>query len=114
MLPSKYQLLLNALVQGWTAAAATQPPLCRPICAACCFPLCTLVQGWAAAAATRPPTLPAKSHCMLLPPVYPGAGLGGGSGNAATTLWAANELCGRPASNEELLEVSSHSYFVFF
>ncbi|KAI7843240.1 hypothetical protein COHA_003074 [Chlorella ohadii] len=35
-----------------------------------------------------------------------GAGLGGGSGNAATTLWAANELCGRPASNEELLEWS--------
>lgn len=35
------------------------------------------------------------------------AGLGGGSGNAATTLWAANELCGRPASNAELLEVSS-------
>lgn len=32
-----------------------------------------------------------------------GAGLGGGSGNAATTLWAANELCGRPASVEELL-----------
>ena len=35
-----------------------------------------------------------------------GAGLGGGSGNAATTLWAANELCGRPASAEELLEWS--------
>lgn len=35
-----------------------------------------------------------------------GAGLGGGSGNAATTLWAANELCGRPASCEELLEWS--------
>jgi 4-diphosphocytidyl-2-C-methyl-D-erythritol kinase len=24
-----------------------------------------------------------------------GAGLGGGSGNAATAMWAANELCGR-------------------
>jgi 4-diphosphocytidyl-2-C-methyl-D-erythritol kinase len=35
-----------------------------------------------------------------------GAGLGGGSGNAATTLWAANELCGRPASVEELLQWS--------
>ncbi|GAX78386.1 hypothetical protein CEUSTIGMA_g5828.t1 [Chlamydomonas eustigma] len=35
-----------------------------------------------------------------------GAGLGGGSGNAATTLWAANELTGRPASNEKLLEWS--------
>lgn len=40
-------------------------------------------------------------HCSLVPCT----GLGGGSGNAATTLWAANELCGRPASNEELLEV---------
>lgn len=33
-----------------------------------------------------------------------GAGLGGGSGNAATTLWAANELASRPASESELLE----------
>jgi len=32
-----------------------------------------------------------------------GAGLGGGSGNAATALWAANELCGRPASEADLL-----------
>lgn len=30
------------------------------------------------------------------------AGLGGGSGNAATTLWALNELFGRPASLETL------------
>ncbi|GBF90380.1 4-diphosphocytidyl-2-C-methyl-D-erythritol kinase [Raphidocelis subcapitata] len=35
-----------------------------------------------------------------------GAGLGGGSGNAATTLWAANELAGRPASDAQLLEWS--------
>lgn len=35
-----------------------------------------------------------------------GAGMGGGSGNAATTLWAANELCGRPASVAQLLEWS--------
>ncbi|KIY94983.1 diphosphocytidyl-2-C-methyl-D-erythritol kinase [Monoraphidium neglectum] len=35
-----------------------------------------------------------------------GAGLGGGSGNAATTLWAANELCGRPATDAQLLEWS--------
>ncbi|GMH44483.1 hypothetical protein BSKO_12435 [Bryopsis sp. KO-2023] len=35
-----------------------------------------------------------------------GAGLGGGSGNAATALWAANELCGRPATNQELLDWS--------
>lgn len=32
-----------------------------------------------------------------------GAGLGGGSGNAATTLYAANKLMGEPATNEELL-----------
>ena len=35
-----------------------------------------------------------------------GAGLGGGSGNAATTLWAANEMTGRPASNSDLLKWS--------
>lgn len=32
------------------------------------------------------------------------AGLGGGSGNAATTLWAMNELCGFPVSEENLLQ----------
>jgi 4-diphosphocytidyl-2-C-methyl-D-erythritol kinase len=32
-----------------------------------------------------------------------GAGLGGGSGNAATTLYAANTLLGSPASNADLL-----------
>ena len=32
-----------------------------------------------------------------------GAGLGGGSGNAATALWAANELCGRRATDADLL-----------
>jgi len=32
-----------------------------------------------------------------------GAGLGGGSGNAATAMWAANELCGKPASEADLL-----------
>ena len=35
-----------------------------------------------------------------------GAGMGGGSGNAATTMWAANEMCGRPATAEQLLEWS--------
>lgn len=34
------------------------------------------------------------------------AGLGGGSSNAATALWAANELCGNLASHEDLLDWS--------
>lgn len=34
------------------------------------------------------------------------AGLGGGSGNAAAAMWGANELLGRPASLEELVEWS--------
>ena len=34
------------------------------------------------------------------------AGLGGGSSNAATALYAANELCGRAASDAELIEWS--------
>lgn len=33
-----------------------------------------------------------------------GAGLGGGSGNAATALWAANELSGKPATPADLME----------
>lgn len=32
------------------------------------------------------------------------AGLGGGSSNAATALWAVNQLLGNPASNEQLME----------
>ena len=32
------------------------------------------------------------------------AGLGGGSSNAATTLWAFNHLCGKPASDAQLAE----------
>ena len=35
---------------------------------------------------------------------HAGAGLGGGSANAATTLWAANALAGRPATDAQLLE----------
>lgn len=35
------------------------------------------------------------------------AGMGGGSSNAATTLWALNELFGRPAQTEELMAWSS-------
>lgn len=35
------------------------------------------------------------------------AGLGGGSGNAATTLWGLNQLCGHPASIDELSRWSS-------
>lgn len=37
---------------------------------------------------------------------HAGAGLGGGSGNAATTLWAANELTSRPATEADLLKWS--------
>jgi 4-diphosphocytidyl-2-C-methyl-D-erythritol kinase len=36
-----------------------------------------------------------------------GAGLGGGSSNAATALWAANQFNGCPATEKELQEWSS-------
>lgn len=36
-----------------------------------------------------------------------GAGLGGGSSNAATALWAANQFSGCPATEKELQEWSS-------
>ena len=42
----------------------------------------------------------------LMKSLCTGAGLGGGSANAATALWAANQLADRPATNEELLEWS--------
>jgi len=35
------------------------------------------------------------------------AGLGGGSANAATAMWGANELMGRPASLEQMIEWSA-------
>ena len=35
------------------------------------------------------------------------AGFGGGSSNAATTLWALNELSGRPATIQELIHIGS-------
>lgn len=35
-----------------------------------------------------------------------GAGLGGGSGNAATALWAANEMCGTKIDDKTLMEWS--------
>lgn len=35
------------------------------------------------------------------------AGLGGGSGNAATTLWAMNQLAGKPAQTQQLQNWSS-------
>ncbi len=45
------------------------------------------------------------------------AGLGGGSSNAATTLWGLNELCGRILATEELAflaaEISSDAPFFF-
>uniref|UniRef100_A0A7S3XCH6 GHMP kinase N-terminal domain-containing protein n=1 Tax=Picocystis salinarum TaxID=88271 RepID=A0A7S3XCH6_9CHLO len=36
-----------------------------------------------------------------------GAGLGGGSGNASSTLWAANQMCGCPATEAQLMEWSA-------
>lgn len=45
------------------------------------------------------------------------AGLGGGSGNAASVLWALNELCGKPASLSTLMhwaaEIGSDVPFFF-
>lgn len=45
--------------------------------------------------------------CDLLKKVPHGAGLGGGSANAATALWAANELSGRPATMTDLIAWSA-------
>lgn len=36
--------------------------------------------------------------------IPPQSGLGGGSGNAATTLWALNQLCGTPAEDIDLAD----------
>ena len=41
-------------------------------------------------------------RAVLAKSVPHGAGLGGGSGNAATALWAANQLSGRPATDAQL------------
>ena len=47
---------------------------------------------------------PRHYRAVLTKAVPHGAGLGGGSANAATALWAANELAGRPASDAQLGE----------
>ena len=45
--------------------------------------------------------LMSRCHCVCA-----AAGLGGGSANAATALWAANELSGRPATEVQLQDWS--------
>lgn len=56
-------------------------------------------------------------HCQLDKRIPSQAGLGGGSGNAATTLWALNELTNRPATLDQLkawsAEIGSDISFFF-
>mmetsp|Transcript_4450 Transcript_4450/g.6272 ORF Transcript_4450/g.6272 Transcript_4450/m.6272 type:complete len:410 (+) Transcript_4450:16-1245(+) len=47
-----------------------------------------------------------KFRVNLIKQVPAQAGLGGGSGNAAAAMWGANELLGRPATLEQLVEWS--------
>ncbi len=51
--------------------------------------------------------IPLHTKIELIKRIPIEAGLGGGSGNAATTLWAYNELAGRPATNQQLLDWSA-------
>jgi len=46
-------------------------------------------------------------NCDLVKRCPAQAGLGGGSANAATAMWGANELMGRPATLDQLIEWSS-------
>lgn len=48
-----------------------------------------------------------KISCHLEKNIPAEGGLGGGSSNAATTLWAMNELTGRPAVNAQLMQWSA-------
>ena len=54
-------------------------------------------------------------NANLIKQVPAQAGLGGGSANAATAMWGANELMGRPATLEQVSDARlALSLFVFF
>ena len=51
-------------------------------------------------------SIPVYFHANLIKQVPAQAGLGGGSANAATALWGANQLMGNPASVDDLIQWS--------
>ena len=87
-LPFFFFFFFCTWADGTAASYAKEASPCyrtQLLCCACLFPEgCVMTRGLACS----------------------GGGLGGGSANAATTLWAANELAGQPASNAQLLQWS--------